>query len=113
MKKIEAYIKAHKLTDVTMALRRVADLSGATAFDARGWGRGKQQDETNHSDQQSSDFEPHVGVAVFCPDRLVEAAVTAIEHAAHTGLRGDGKIYVLPVDDAVRISTGDRGEAAV
>jgi nitrogen regulatory protein PII len=113
MKKIEACIKTHKLTDVTMALHRVANLSGATVFDARGWGRGKQQNETNHPDQQSSDCEPHVGVAVFCPDPMVEAVVTAIEHAAHTGLRGDGKIYVLPADDAVRISTGERGEAAV
>ncbi len=88
-------------------------VSGATAFDVRGWGRPKQQNETDHPDQRSSDFDPHVCVAVFCPDPLVEAVVTAIEHAAHTGLRGDGKIYVLPVDDAVRISTGERGEAAV
>jgi nitrogen regulatory protein P-II 1 len=113
MKKVEAYIKPHKLTDVTMALRRIRGLSGGTVFDVRGWGRGKQQDEAEGHEQEVSDFEPHAAVAVFCPDALAPEVVAAIARAARTGLRGDGKIYVLPVEAAVRISTGDRGEAAV
>jgi nitrogen regulatory protein PII len=70
MKKVEAYIKPHKLTDVAMALHRIRGLSGATVFEALGWGRGKQQDEAEHAGQQAGDFERHTALAVFCPDKL-------------------------------------------
>ena len=113
MKKVEAYIKPHKLTDVTMALRRIRGLSGATVFDIRGWGRARQQDDAEEHEQQVSEFEAHAAVVVFCPDALAPEVVAAIARAARTGLRGDGKIYVLNVESAVRISTGERGEAAV
>ncbi|MFP4165349.1 MAG: P-II family nitrogen regulator [Chitinispirillaceae bacterium] len=56
---------------------------------------------------------PHVKLEIVCRDELVEQVVSAVQKGAHTGLRGDGKIYVSSVDDAVRISTGERGEAAV
>jgi nitrogen regulatory protein PII len=112
MKKIEAYIKPHRLSEVAMALHGIPGLSGMTVCDVRGWGRGKVQDERNHHDAQVSEFEPHTAVAVFSPDDLVEQSVEAIKRAAHTGLRGDGRIYVMPVEDAVRISSGERGEEA-
>lgn len=113
MKKVEVYIKPHKLTDVAMALRRIRGLSGATVLEVRGWGRGGQQDEADGPGQDSSDFEAHAAVTVFCPDALAPEVVAAIGRAARTGLRGDGKIYVLAVEAAVRISTGEHGEAAV
>ncbi len=113
MKKVEAYIKPHKLSDVTMALRRVPGLTGVTVFEVRGWGRGKQDDEKQPDTERVRDFEPHVAVIVFCLEELAEQVVDTIAAAAHTGLRGDGKIYVLPAELAVRISTRERGSAAV
>ncbi len=104
MKKVEAYIKPHKLTDVAMALRRIRGLSGGTVFEVRGWGRGKQKDDADGLEQEASDFEAHAAVAVFRPDALAPEVVAAIASAARTGLRGDGKIYVLPVEATVRIS---------
>ena len=87
MKMITAFIKPHKLMDVTDALHGVEGLSGGSVSDVR--------------------------VEVACPDELVGRVVTVIETASHTGLRGDGKIYVAPLDQAVRISTGERGDDAV
>lgn len=107
MKKIEAFIKAHRLDDVSLALHHVEHLGGMTVTDARGFGRGRP---SSHSPE---DFHKIVRIEVFCPDELASTIVETIENAAHTGLRGDGKIYVVPVDEAVRISTGERGEAAM
>jgi nitrogen regulatory protein PII len=88
--------------------------SRSTARRSRGSAPGRWRSSASSSPRLDGEnfASSSVGVAVFCPDASVEAVVTTIEHAAHTGLRGDGKIYVLPVEDAVRISTGERGEAA-
>ena len=107
MKKIEAFIKAHRLDDVSLALHRVETLGGMTMTDARGFGRGRGPKH------DPSDFHRIVRIEVFCSDELAPTVVATIEKAAHTGLRGDGKVYVIPVEDAVRISTGERGEAAL
>jgi len=77
-----------------------------------GWGRSTSHGEVGPHDDPSG-LEKHVKVEVFCVDQLVEEVVVAIEKAAHTGLRGDGKIYVIPVEEAVRISSGERGDIAV
>ena len=107
MKKIEAFIKAHRLDDVSLALHRVETLGGMTVTDARGFGRGRGP---NHD---VSDFHQIVRIEVFCSAELAPTVVETIEQAAHTGLRGDGKVYVMPVEEAVRISTGERGHAAL
>jgi nitrogen regulatory protein PII len=107
MKKIEAYIKTHRLDEVSRALHGVKTLGGITVTDARGFGRGRGPDRA------ADDFHPIARIEVFCLDELTESVVTTIEKAAHTGLRGDGKVYVLPVENAVRISTGERGRQAV
>lgn len=107
MKKIEAFIKAHRLDDVTLALHHVEGLTGVTVSESRGFGR------VRDSGHNPDDFHQVVRVEVFCADALADKVVQTIERTGHTGLRGDGKVYVIPVEQAVRISSGERGEAAV
>lgn len=113
MKKIEAFIKKHRLDEVVRALHHVKELSGMTVTNARGFGRGRGGSEAHPTPEMIHDFIDTVRIEVFCPDALADEVLTAIERAAHTGLRGDGKAYLLPVEQAVRISTGERGDAAV
>lgn len=107
MKKIEAFIKSHRLDDVALALHRIESLGGMSVTDVRGFGRKRGEAP------QSADFHHTVRIEVFCSDQLAPTVVDTIEKTAHTGLRGDGKVYVLPVEEAVRISTGERGHAAL
>ncbi|NOY05765.1 MAG: P-II family nitrogen regulator [Chlorobi bacterium] len=113
MKHIIAYIKPHKLSSVTMALREIEGLSGMTILDVRGCGRGFCSEGPRPVEEELYDFIKHVKIEVFCVDRLVENVVATILDKAHTGLKGDGKIYITDAEDAIRISTGERGEAAV
>ncbi|ARA93828.1 transcriptional regulator [Rhodothermaceae bacterium RA] len=113
MKAIVAYIKPHKLESVTLALHHVEGLSGVSVVDVRGFGRGRASDAPHTIKEGLADFIPHVRLEIVCRDALVEPIVETIRREAHTGLRGDGKIFVWPVEDAVRISTGERGEVAV
>ena len=106
MKEIKAYIKPHKLQDVTLALHKVEGLTGMSTVDVRGFGRDQGQDEL-------VDFVPHVKIELVCPDSMVEELISTIQKAAHTGLPGDGKIYVSAVETVVRIETGERSEGAV
>ena len=113
MKHVIAFIKPHKLSDVTLALHRVEGLTGMSAADVRGFGRGRAKNVPHTITQDLVDYVPHVRLEAVCRDEIVEEVVETIRREAHTGLRGDGKIYVAPVEDAVRISTGERGEVAV
>lgn len=113
MKMITAFIKPHKLMDVTDALHGVGGLSGGSVSEVRGFGRGRAREAPDRVRYETLDYVPGVRIEVACPDELVEHVVTVIEIASHTGLRGDGKIYVAPLDQAVRISTGERGDDAV
>ena len=110
MKKITAYIKKHKLSDVIIALHQVEELTGMTVSDVRGCGR-EFHVITEAGNVESLD--PHAKIEIMCSDDLVEQIVDTIQHAAHTGLRGDGKIYVAEMHYAVRISTGERDDQAV
>ena len=110
MKHIIAYIQPHKLSPVTMALHKIKGLTGLSVMDIRGFGRGRGHPTT---EEQLYDFVPHVKIEIVCLDELVDEIVSTIQHNAHTGLRGDGKIYVSSVEETVRISTGERGEIAV
>lgn len=108
MKEVKAYITSHKLNAVTRALRKVEGLTGMSVIDCSGYGRGLFS-----LGEQEFGFHPGTRLEVICRDELVEKVIEAIEKAAHTGLKSDGKIYVGNIEQAVRISTGERGEGAV
>jgi nitrogen regulatory protein P-II 1 len=112
MKKIEAIIKPFKLDEVKEALQEVG-LQGITVLEARGFGRQKGHTELYRGAEYVVDFLPKVKIELVVPDSLVAGAVEAIKTAAQTGRIGDGKIFVLPVEDAIRIRTGEVGEDAI
>ena len=112
MKKIEAVIKPFKLEDVKSALHALG-VAGMTVAEVKGFGRQKGHTEIYRGSEYVVDFLPKVKVEVVLADSLVDSAVDAIVKAAKTGKIGDGKIFVSPVHDIVRIRTGETGEQAV
>ncbi|WP_263771032.1 P-II family nitrogen regulator [Propionivibrio soli] len=112
MKKIEAIIKPFKLDEVREALSEVG-VSGLTVTEVKGFGRQKGHTELYRGAEYVVDFLPKVKIEVVVPESAVEPAIDAIIKAARTGKIGDGKIFVMPVDQIVRIRTGETGEAAV
>ena len=112
MKKIEAIIKPFKLEDVKDALAGVG-VQGLTVIEVNGFGRQKGHTEIYRGSEYTVDFLPKLKLEVVLPDSSVEAAVGAIMKSAKTGKIGDGKIFVLPVEQAVRIRTEERGDQAV
>lgn len=112
MKKIEAIIKPFKLQEVKEALNELG-IQGMTVTEVKGFGRQKGHTEIYRGSEYTVDFLPKVKIETVLPDTLVSQAVDAIIKAAKTGKIGDGKVFVSAVEDAVRIRTEDRGEAAV
>ena len=112
MKKVEAMIKPFKLDDVKDALHD-AGVSGITVSEVKGFGRQKGHTELYRGAEYVVDFLPKVKVEVVVEDDQVDRVVEAIEAAARTGRIGDGKIFVIPVEQAIRIRTGDRGADAI
>ena len=112
MKKIEAIIKPFKLDEVKEALQEVG-LKGMTVTEVKGFGRQKGHTELYRGAEYVVDFLPKVKIEIVVDDSLVERAVEAIQFAAKTDRIGDGKIFVLGVEDAVRIRTGERGPEAL
>src|SRR5262245_62039838 len=112
MKKIEAIIKPFKLDEVKDALNHIG-LKGITVLEAKGFGRQKGHTELYRGAEYVVDFLPKVKIELILEDEMVEKAVEAIRSSAHTGRIGDGKIFVSRIDDAIRIRTGERGDAAV
>jgi nitrogen regulatory protein P-II 1 len=112
MKKIEAIIKPFKLDDVREALSEVG-VTGLTVTEVKGFGRQKGHTELYRGAEYVVDFLPKVKLEAIVPDNLVERCVETITNAARTGKIGDGKIFVYPVGEVVRIRTGERGEEAV
>jgi len=112
VKKIEAVIKPFKLDDVKDALHEVG-VSGITVTEVKGFGRQKGHTELYRGAEYVIDFLPKVKVEVVVEDVIVENVVEAITQAARTSRIGDGKIFVFPIDEAVRIRTGDRGADAI
>ena len=112
MKKIEAIIKPFKLDEVKEALNEVG-LKGITVLEAKGFGRQKGHTELYRGAEYVVDFLPKVKIEVVLEDSQVERAIEAIQHAAHTGKIGDGKIFITTVEDAIRIRTGERGPQAI
>ena len=113
MKEIKAYFKPHMLSKVTRALQKVEGVTGMSVIDVRGFGRGRAQGAPSRADEDLLDYSRRMKIEIFCKDEKAEEIVSMIEKTAHTGLRGDGKIFITPVEMAVRISTGERGEKAV
>ena len=112
MKKIEAVIKPFKLDEVREALSTVG-VTGLTVTEVKGFGRQKGHTELYRGAEYVVDFLPKVKIELVIEDEIVEKAVEAIRTSAHTGRIGDGKIFVSRIDDAIRIRTGERGDAAV
>ena len=112
MKKIEAIIKPFKLDDVIEALTEVG-VEGVSVSEIRGFGRQKGRTEIYKGAEYVVDFLPKVKIETVIADDLVERALEVIQKSAHTGKIGDGKVFVLPVESALRIRTGERDEAAI
>ena len=112
MKKIEAIIKPFKLDEVKEKLHEVG-IKGITVIEAKGFGRQKGHTELYRGAEYVVDFLPKVKIEVVMEDELLEGAVEAIQQTAHTGRIGDGKIFIIPVEEAIRVRTGERGIEAI
>ena len=112
MKKIEAIIKPFKLDDVKNDLGQLG-IQGMTVTEAKGFGRQKGHTELYRGAEYVVDFLPKVKIEIVLGDDMVERAVDAIRKAAQTGRIGDGKVFILPVGESIRIRTEEKGEKAV
>jgi nitrogen regulatory protein PII len=112
MKKIEAIIKPFKLEEVKDALADLG-IEGMTVSEVKGFGRQKGHTEIYRGSEYTVDFLPKIKIEVVLADSLLESAVSSIVKAAKTGKIGDGKVFVSPVEEAIRIRTDETGEKAV
>jgi nitrogen regulatory protein P-II 1 len=112
MKKIEAIIKPFKLDEVKEALAREG-IQGMTVSEVKGFGRQKGHTELYRGAEYVVDFLPKIKIELLVDDKDTPTACRVIEEMGRTGRIGDGKIFVLPVDEAVRIRTGERGPGAI
>jgi nitrogen regulatory protein P-II 1 len=112
MKKIEAIIKPFRLDDVKDALSKIG-VQGLTALEVQGFGRQKGHTEVYRGAEYKVDFVPKVKLEIMVDDNLAAQVVETIENTAKTGKIGDGKIFVMPAEDVIRIRTGERGVDAI
>ena len=112
MKKVDAIIKPFKLDEVKEALNEIG-IQGITVSEVKGFGRQKGHTELYRGAEYVVDFIPKIKLEIIVRDDVVAKVVETIERAAKTGRIGDGKIFVSPVDDVVRIRTGERGDEAL
>ena len=112
MKKIVAVIKPFKIEEVKEALTRI-NVNGMTVSEVKGFGRQKGHKEVYRGAEYQTDFVPKVELKIAVEDSQVDAVVETIVKVAKTGKIGDGKIFILPIEDVVRIRTSDRGAAAL
>jgi nitrogen regulatory protein P-II 1 len=112
MKKLEAIIKPFKLEDVKEALASLG-VEGMTVCEVKGFGRQKGHTEIYRGSEYTVDFLPKIKLEIVLADKLVDAAVDAIVKAAKTGTIGDGKVFVSPIEEAIRIRTEEKGDRAV
>lgn len=113
MKQVIAFIKPHQLSPVAMGLREIPGLTGLSIGKGQGFGRGRARSAANRIVEDQMSYIPHVRIEVFCGDEHLDRVVSCIATNAHTGLSGDGKIYVVEAISAVRISSGECGTSAV
>ena len=112
MKKVEAIIRPFRIDDVREALAEIG-VKGMTLTEVKGYGRQKGHTELYRGSEYQIDFLPKIKIEVIVADRLVDKVVDTIVKAARTGQVGDGKIFVSPVDDVIRVRTEESGEDAV
>ncbi|MBI5026352.1 MAG: P-II family nitrogen regulator [Nitrospirae bacterium] len=112
MKKVEAIIKPFKLDEVKDALNEIG-IQGMTVTEVKGFGRQKGHTELYRGAEYVVDFIPKIKIEIVVSNNLVQKVLEVIEKTAKTGKIGDGKIFVYPIEDVIRIRTGERGEAAV
>ncbi len=112
MRKIEAIIKPFKLDEVKDGLNEIG-AQGLTITEVKGFGRQKGHTELYRSAEYVVDFLPKIKLEIVVADEMVETVVNVILKTAHTGRIGDGKIFVIPVEEAIRIRTGERGDSVV
>ena len=112
MRKVEAIIKPFKLDEVKEALHEIG-IQGMTVTEVKGFGRQKGHTELYRGAEYVVDFLPKIKIEVAVPDEMAEKVAQAIVAAANTGRIGDGKIFILPMEDVIRIRTGERGPDAV
>ena len=112
MKKIEAVIKPFKLDEVKAALGEIG-IQGMTVSEVKGFGRQKGHTEIYRGSEYTVDFLPKIKVEIVIADSQVDPAVAAIVKAAKTGKIGDGKVFVSPLEQAIRIRTDEKGDAAI
>ena len=112
MKRIEAIIQPYKLDDVREALKAIG-VDGMTIYDVRGHGRQKGHKEVYRGQEYEVDLLPKVKVEVVVAEERVDETVKAVVDSARTGKIGDGKVFILPVDEAVRIRNADTGDSAL
>jgi nitrogen regulatory protein P-II 1 len=112
MKKIEAIIKPFKMEDVKEALTEIG-VEGMTVSEVKGFGRQKGHTEIYRGSEYTVDFLPKVKFEIVIADDRVQKAVDVIVQSAKTGKIGDGKVFVLPIEDVIRIRTEERGESAI
>lgn len=112
MKKVEAIIKPFKLDEVKEALQKIG-VQGLTVTEVKGFGRQKGHTELYRGAEYVVDFLPKIKLEIVITEEMVDKTVEAIVEAANTGRIGDGKIFVLPLGEAIRIRTGERGKDAV
>lgn len=113
MKMIIAYIKPNMLSKVAMALHNLEELTGLSITKVQGFGRHRAKGAQDRIIENMVEYVPHTKMEIFCKDELAKRITAIIMDNAHTGLRGDGKIYVLHVEEALRISSGETGESAI
>lgn len=112
MIKIEAIVRHHKLEDVKTALTQ-SGVSGMTITEVRGFGRQKGQTETYRGAEYTVDFVPKIKIEIAVADDRLQPVVDAIIKAAQTGQIGDGKIFVYPLSEIIRVRTGEKGTSAI
>ena len=112
MKKIEAIIKPFKLDEIKKALHELG-VNGMTVTEVKGFGRQKGHIEFYRGAEYDINFVPKLKIEVVLPDEMADKVVSAIQEKAKTGEIGDGKIFVCPIEDIIRIRTGERGDAAI
>ena len=112
MKRIDAIIKPFKLDEVKESLSAIG-VQGLTVTEVKGFGRQKGHTELYRGAEYVVDFLPKIRIEVVVPDALAEKVTLALCEAARTGKIGDGKIFVIPVEDAIRIRTGETGDSAL
>ena len=112
MKKIEAIVKPFKLDEVKNALTKIG-VQGMTVTEVKGFGRQKGHTEVYRGAEYKIDFVPKSKIEIIVPDELVTPVLETIERSAKTGKIGDGKIFLSPVEEVIRIRTGERGKDAI